>query len=97
MIIKVGIWGMALLVGWLAVLAGVMRVSDAAPAALIVAPGPAVMAALPEDTAILTRGPLGVTVTSPRPDLAARLYQAGALLVLPAGLMGCVPRSDARS
>ena len=80
----------ALLAGWLAVLAAVMLLSDAAPAALVFGPSADFVAALPADVAILSRGPFWITLVA-EGDLAARLYAAGAWLVLPSGLSGCAP------
>lgn len=77
-------------VAWVAVMAVVMRFSDAAPAAVVVLPTPGFMAALPE-LPILARGSLSVTFAAEGSDVAQRLYAAGAWLVLPAGLTGCLP------
>jgi hypothetical protein len=80
----------ALLAGWLATLAAVMLLSDAAPAALVLVPSADFVSALPADVAILSRGPFWITLTAEE-DLAARLYASGAWLVLPSGLSGCAP------
>lgn len=80
---------MAALIGWLAVLALAMRVSDAAPAALVPVPSQAFLDALPAEAAILDIGPRAVTFAN-RPGLTGDLYKAGAHLVLPAGRKGCV-------
>ncbi|MCO6384495.1 MAG: hypothetical protein JXQ91_08755 [Vannielia sp.] len=69
----------------------VMRFSDAAPAAVVLLPGPGFLAALPGDAAIVSQNRVSLTLKSKQPDFAARLYRAGALLVLPAGLTGCLP------
>ncbi|MBS8228692.1 hypothetical protein DYI42_20900 [Vannielia litorea] len=69
----------------------VMRFSDAAPAAVVMFPSEGFIAALPSDAAVISAGPATVTLKSDTPDFAARLYAAGALLVLPAGLTGCLP------
>jgi len=74
---------------WIALMAAVMRYSDAAPAALVMFPDPSFIAALPNDAAITSFSPVSITVTMPGSAVAARLYQAGARLVLPAGLEGC--------
>lgn len=76
-------------VGWLVLLAAVMRLSGDAPAALVPLPSQAFLAALPPDVAVIGGGRFTVTLISPRPDLVAQLYRSGALAVLPAGLKGC--------
>ena len=78
------------LAGWTAVMAAVMLVSDAAPAAVVLLPGERFLRAMPE-AAILSRGPFHITLQSARKDFGRSLYRAGALLVLPAGLTGCLP------
>lgn len=78
-------------VAWLGLLAGVMAVSDAAPAALVPLPSDRFLADLPATISIVSRGPVSVTLASDSPGLAAALYAAGARLVLPAGLPGCAP------
>ena len=83
------------LLGWIAVMALVMRFSDAAPAAVVVFPTAALMQALPDDTAILGMSPVALTVNN-APGTAAALYQSGAWLVLPAGLTGCLPLTKAQ-
>ena len=79
-----------LLVGWIAVMALVMRFSDAAPAAVVIWPSRDFLANLPP-VAVMARGPGTITLRDDGPDLAKRLYDAGAWLVLPAGLTGCLP------
>jgi hypothetical protein len=86
------LWAVGLplaLLGWIAVLALVMRLSGAAPAALVILP-PGGLAELPAGVAVVSRGPVSVTVAGGA-GLVAALYGAGALLVLPAGLTGCLP------
>jgi hypothetical protein len=80
-------------VGWIAVMALVMRFSDAAPAAVVPWPTRAFLHDLPPQAAILDVNGLAVTFAN-RPDLAKDLYAAGAWLVLPAGLVGCLPLSQ---
>jgi hypothetical protein len=75
--------------GWISVLAGVMLISDDAPAALVILPSDTLLSDLP-DAAILSRTAVSVTISDPGPSLAARAYRAGAVLVLPAGLTGCL-------
>ena len=81
MIIKATLGLCALGLSWLALLAGVMAWSDAAPAALVPFPSQTFLSALPEDVAILDR----FGHARSRNTLAARTR------VLPAGLAGCAP------
>ena len=81
------------LVAWVGIMALVMRVSDAAPAAVVPMPSARLMATLPDEAAIVDHGRMSVTFAN-RPGLAADLYAAGARLVLPAGLRGCLPLSE---
>ncbi len=81
------------LVAWVGVMALVMRVSDAAPAAVVPMPSARLMVSLPDEAAIVDHGRMSVTFAN-RPGLAADLYAAGARLVLPAGLVGCLPLSE---
>lgn len=80
-------------VGWIAVMALVMRFSDAAPAAVVPWPTKGFLHDLPRQAAIVDVNGLAVTFAN-RPDLAKELYAAGAWLVLPAGLTGCLPLSE---
>ena len=80
----------AVLAGWIGVLAGVMALSDAAPAALVLFPSRAFLASLPPEAAILSQSPVSVTIAA-APGITPALYRAGAHLVLPAGLKGCSP------
>ncbi len=90
MTIRRALGGLALVAaGWIAVLAGVMVVSDKAPAALVILPSGTFLSDLP-DAAILSRTAVSVTIRDTGPWLAARAYRAGAVLVLPAGLTGCL-------
>ena len=77
--------------GWLAVLVAVGLFSDAAPGAVVLLPPAGLLGRLDPDIAVMAAGRFSVTVTSDRPGLARRLYAAGAPLVLPAGLPGCLP------
>ena len=81
------------LVGWIAVMALVMRFSDAAPAAVVVFPSERLMAELPEGAAILGLNPVALTLANDA-GLTAALYDRGAWLVLPAGLTGCLPLTE---
>jgi hypothetical protein len=78
-----------LILGWLAVLALVMRLDGTASAALVLGPPDGLVAALPGSVAVTGRNALGVIVRGD-PDLVAALYEAGAWLVLPVGLSGCL-------
>jgi hypothetical protein len=80
----------AVLAGWIAVMAAVMLVSDAAPAAVVLFPARDILAREP-DAAVLARGRFWIVLQSGRPGFGRSLYAAGALLVLPAGLTGCLP------
>lgn len=75
---------------WIGIMVVVMRFSDAAPAAVVPFPSQAFLATLPADAAILDLTDTSVTFAN-QPDLARSLYQAGARIVLPAGLTGCLP------
>lgn len=79
-------------VAWIALLALVMRLSGEAPAALVILPPGGMLAALPPGAAVTSAGPYSVTVRGDA-GLVAQLYAAGALLVLPAGLTGCLPQT----
>ena len=81
---------LAVAAGWVGVMAAVMLVSDAAPAAVVVLPSEDFLARMPEG-AILSRTAWTLTVQSDAPGLGLALYRAGATLVLPAGLTGCLP------
>lgn len=76
---------------WLGVIVGVARFTDEAPAYIIPYPTRDFVRALPDDARVANYRPHGITVTSDAPGFAARLYAAGAVLVLPAGLPGCAP------
>lgn len=80
-------------IGWIAIMAVVMRFSDAAPAAVVPWPTKSFLHDLPGQAAILDVNGLAVTFAN-RPDLVKDLYAAGAWLVLPAGLLGCLPLSQ---
>lgn len=81
------------LLGWIAVLAVVMRMSGAAPAALVIFPPAGMIMALPSGISITSIGPYSVTLRG-GVGLVAALYAAGAPLVLPAGLTGCLPQTS---
>lgn len=75
---------------WLGLLALVARFSSAAPMLLVLFPGADFIAHLPQGVAVTGSSAISLTLRADDPDLAAQLYQAGAWLVLPAGLAGCV-------
>ncbi|WP_172293229.1 hypothetical protein [Pseudoruegeria sp. HB172150] len=78
-------------VGWLAVLATVMVFTDAAPGAIAIFPMKNFARSLPDEAAIVDTGRIWIAVRGDGPGLGLDLYRAGALLVLPAGLPGCLP------
>ncbi len=80
---------LVLLLAWVAVLALVLRLGGPAPAALVLLPPEGFLGALPEDVAVTGRNALALTVRG-GDGLVAALYEAGAPLVLPAGLAGCL-------
>lgn len=82
-----------LALGWLGVLALVALVSDAAPAYVVPWPSRDFVSDLPEDARIASYGHHAITLQSDTPGFARRLYGSGAVLVLPAGLPGCLPFS----
>ncbi len=80
----------ALLCGWIAVLAGVGLMSDDAPARLVLFPSQDLIANLPDEVSLVKSSPWALTLASSEPDFAQLLYSKGAMLVLPAGLAGCI-------
>lgn len=80
-----------LIAGWIAVLSIVAFTTDAAPAYVILFPPEGLINALSEETAVLSARQFSITVTSEKPGFAGSLYNMGALVVLPAGLPGCLP------
>lgn len=79
------------IIAWVGIQALVMRFSDVAPGAVALFYGTQFGANLPGDMAIVGAGPFWMAVHYDGPDLAKTLYGAGAFLVLPAGLPGCLP------
>lgn len=79
------------LVGWVAILALVMRFGGAAPAAFVPFPPSDFMNTLPPDVTITGRSAISLTLRSDAENLPTRLYASGAWLVLPAGLEACIP------
>jgi hypothetical protein len=93
MIIKRLLIGLPLVgLGWIGILAGVMWMTGRAPAALVILPPADLLDHLPPGTAVVSIGPFSVTVKG-GDNLVTALYHAGATLVLPAGLTGCLPQS----
>lgn len=84
MIIKVISYVPAMILGWIAVLAAVMLLSPTAPAALVIGP-----ISIPENAAFVADPWVGITLQSDEVGFVKQLYQNGAWLVLPAGLLGC--------
>lgn len=77
--------------GWIATLAGVALVSDAAPARYVLLPPETLLSDLPE-ASLVGAGRHWLVLASDQPGFTAALYQAGAVLVLPAGLEPCGPK-----
>ncbi|WP_224814323.1 hypothetical protein [Hasllibacter sp. MH4015] len=80
-----------LFVGWIGTLAVVMAAGGDAPAAFVPFPSADLVDALPRDIAITGRSPISLTLRGDSATLTAQLYEAGAWLVLPAGLEACIP------
>ena len=80
-----------LFVAWIGTMACVMRFSDAAPGAIVFAPGKNFMDRLPLGVTVIDVRKFSVTLRNDQKGLAKKLYQSGAWLVLPAGLTGCLP------
>lgn len=78
-------------IGWVALQLGVMFFTDAAPGAMVLFPSAGFISRLPDNTGIVDIGTNWVTVASDDPSLGRKLYAAGALIVLPAGLPRCLP------
>ena len=79
------------LICWIGVQALVMRFSDVAPGAVALFPASDFTTRLPAEVAIIGAGSYWIAVRHDGPDLGRSLYDAGAWLVLPAGLPGCLP------
>ena len=83
------------LVVWIGLMGIVMRLSDAAPGAVILFPNAGLLENLPQNAPILGMNQVALTLAN-RTGLARDLYEAGAWLVLPAGLTGCLPLTSAQ-
>lgn len=82
---------MLVVLGWFSIQIVVMYFSDAAPGAVALFPARGFVANLPENVAVVAGGAYWVAVKSDAPNLGPSLYSAGARIVLPAGLPGCLP------
>ncbi len=87
-------WILALLgvfAGWIATLALVMLISDAAPGAIVFLPGADFVESLPVDIAVAGAGSGWIAVRGETAGMGMALYRAGGWFVLPAGMPGCLP------
>ena len=80
----------SVLILWITIMALVMRLSDAAPAALVLFPPKGIVKELPDGFAVLGYSNIALTIASDTKGFGAKLYDSGAWLVLPAGLKGCL-------
>jgi len=80
-----------MLAGWISVLLAVSYFSDEAPAQVVLFPDPHFLSNLPADISVMGSNSWSVTLSSPESQFARSLYAKGARLVLPAGLLGCLP------
>jgi len=71
-------------------MAAVMVITEAAPAALVIAPGIHILASTSNDTKLIRGGHRTLVVTSRKPGYVKELYRAGAWLVLPSLQNGCL-------
>lgn len=96
MTIKTWILGLfGVVVGWFLTVLSVMYFTDAAPGAVVLFTPEHFGARLGEDMAVVGAGWNWVAIKSDAPNLGAALYRAGAVIVLPAGLPGCLPLPEA--
>jgi hypothetical protein len=61
------------------------------PGAVVLFPPAGLISTLPEDVAIVGAGSHWIALRSDIDRLGRELYHSGALIVLPAGLPGCLP------
>lgn len=88
---RVVAYGLAVALGWLAIMAAGMFIPNAAPSALVILPAPDLLAKLP-DAGIVHASRWTATVNG---AAAADIYRSRAgLLVLPAGLPLCMALPD---
>ena len=78
------------LVVWFSLQLSVMYFSDAAPGAVALFPSDGFISRLPEGAAIVDAGKNWIAISYDGANLGKTLYQAGAWIVLPAGLPGCL-------
>ena len=88
---KTSLTAVCALVGWVLLLALVTRFTSAAPSVRVLFPSLSFIMELPP-VSILNKNSWSITLQSNDANLVASLYQKGALLVLPSGLHGCLPR-----
>ena len=81
----------AMFLGWVLVLVAVGLLTDEAPASVVLFPSEDFLNALPVGASVLGTGLYSITLKSDAPRFAQSLYQSGAMIVLPAGLPGCLP------
>ena len=79
------------ILSWSALQTVVMLFTDTAPGAIALFPANDFMAHLPDDVSVVGTGVNRISVRSGAADLGPKLYSAGALIVLPAGLPECLP------
>ncbi len=79
------------LIGWISLQLGVMYFTDVAPGAMALFPNEGFISRLPANVGVVDIGDFWITVESDERALGEKLYAAGALIVLPAGLLGCFP------
>lgn len=70
---------------------GVMYFTNEAPGAVVLFPPDGFISALPQDIAVVGAGRNWISLRSDIDRLGRELYRAGAPVVLPAGLPGCLP------
>ncbi len=76
--------------GWFGTMAALMLVTEAAPAALVIAPDMKILRAASDDVKLMRAGRHILILASEEPGYVKRLYRAGAWLVLPALRNGCL-------
>lgn len=80
---------------WLALSATVMWATDAAPSAFVLFPSDRFLSNVPPSASVTNGSRVSVVLSSTEPHLTRKLYAAGAWLVLPAGLTGCLKPPEA--
>lgn len=84
----------AVLTCWFGLQLAIMRWTDAAPGAVVLFPPTDFISRLPKDIAFVNAGDNWIAVKSDVANLGRSLNAAGAWIVLPAGLPGCLPLSQ---